>query len=191
VSPILGIWASQNYPRVTNSYESIATVTVGSTSQSAITFSSIPSTYKHLQIRGIARNSRNDDGSQSTTMTLNGDTTFTNYRSHLMYGSGTSATAESNQLAGYYGALGFTPAANFLANAFSGQVIDILDYANTSKNKTVRVLWGLNSNGGSEYVGLNSFLWTNTNAVTSISIVSFATANFVQYSQFALYGIKG
>ena len=191
MSPILGIWASQNYVRVTNSYESIATVTVGAGGQSSIDFTSIPSTYKHLQIRGIARNNRNDDGLQSGTMSLNSDTTFTNYRSHLIYGGGTSAAAESNQLAGYYGAIGFIPAVNYLANAFSGQVIDILDYANTSKNKTVRTLWGSDSNGASRYVGTSSFLWMNTNAITSISILSYPSANFTQYSQFALYGIKG
>lgn len=191
MSPILGIWASQNYPRVTNSYESIQTVTVGSTPQATISFTSIPSTYKHLQIRGITRNNRNDDGSQSMTMALNGDTTFTNYRSHLLYGSGTSAAAEAVQLAGYYGSIGFIPAANFLANSFSGQVIDILDYANTSKNKTVRTIWGTESNGGSSYIGLSSFLWMNTNAITSLEISSFPSASFVQYSQLALYGIKG
>ena len=40
---------------VTSSYESIATVSVGSGGQSSIVFSSIPSTYKHLQLRAIAR----------------------------------------------------------------------------------------------------------------------------------------
>ena len=168
----------------------MATFTVGATAVSSITFAGIPSGYKHLQIRATTRNNRNDDGSQSTTMSFNGDTTYTNYRSHLLYGGGTSATAESNQLAGYYGAIGFTPAANFLANAFSAQIIDILDYANTSKNKTVRTLWGTESNGGSSYTGLSSFLWMNTNAITSLDISSFPSASFVQYSSFALYGVK-
>ena len=52
--PILGIIASQDYNRVTNSYESIATVTVGSGGSSSLTFSSIPATYTHLQIRYMA-----------------------------------------------------------------------------------------------------------------------------------------
>ena len=37
------------------SYESIATVTVGAGGSSSISFTSIPSTYKHLQIRAITR----------------------------------------------------------------------------------------------------------------------------------------
>ena len=40
---------------VLNSYESIATVTVGAGGTSTITFSSIPTGYTHLQIRGIAQ----------------------------------------------------------------------------------------------------------------------------------------
>lgn len=172
-------------------YELIERVVVGAGGAASIAFSSIPSTYKHLQIRGITRNDRNDNGSQSTTMSFNGDTTHTNYRSHLLYGGGTTANGETNQLSGYYGATGFTPAANMLANVFSSQITDILDYKNASKNKTARTFWGVNSNGGSEYVGLSSFLWMNTNAITSISIQSFPSANFVQYSQFALYGIRG
>jgi hypothetical protein len=173
----------------TSAFDSLGAVLV-STATSTITFSSIPQTYQHLQIRAITRNNRNDDGSQSTTMSLNGDTTFTNYRSHLLYGGGTSAASESAQLSGYYGAIGFTPAANFLANTFSSQVIDLLDYTNTSKNKTVRTLWGTESNGGSSYAGMSSFLWMSNSAITSISISSYPSASFVQHSHFALYGIK-
>ena len=69
MAPILGIWASQNYSRysITGSYESIATVTVGSGGSSYIEFTSIPGTYTHLQIRGILRNT----GSSSSQGKLN------------------------------------------------------------------------------------------------------------------------
>jgi hypothetical protein len=51
--PILGIIASAITGNlVTTSYESIETVTVGSGgSATVLTFSSIPATYTHLQIR--------------------------------------------------------------------------------------------------------------------------------------------
>jgi hypothetical protein len=79
--------------------------------------------------------------------------------------------------------------ANFTANVFNGYVVDVLDYANTNKYKTVRALQGFDSNGdGRIYLGSN--LWKNTNAVTSITLTAFS-GNFVQYSHFALYGIKG
>jgi hypothetical protein len=76
------------------------------------------------------------------------------------------------------------------ANVFGGVVIDILDYKNTNKYKTVRILSGTeynNSNGG---VSFNSGLWQNTDAITTITLQP-SGANFAEYSQFALYGIKG
>ena len=50
---IAGLYAG-GVPPVTTAYESIATTTLSST-QATITFSSIPSTYEHLQIRWIAK----------------------------------------------------------------------------------------------------------------------------------------
>lgn len=168
----------------------LATISLTSTA-STVTFSDIPSIYTHLQIRAIARNNTADNGGQSMTMYFNNDTTHTNYRSHLMYGVGSgSGTSESAQLSGYYGSIGFVPAANMTANVYSGQIIDVLDYASTSKTKVSRTLWGLDSNSASGYCGLASFLWNSTNAVTSISFSSFPSASFVAGSNFALYGIK-
>ena len=194
MSPIPGIVASQisGHLAAPNSYESIATVYIASGTQSSISFTSIPSTFKHLQLRGITRNNRNDNGGQSLTMSINGDTTYTNYRSHLLYGVGSgSGAGEANQLSGYYGSIGFVPAANMTASVFAATVIDILDYSSTSKNKTVRTLWGLDSNSTSGYGGMSSFVWTSGSAVTSLDIGSFPSASFVAYSHFALYGIKG
>ena len=89
MSPILGIIASQNYPRGYNQsdYESIATVTLSS-SQSSISFTSIPSTYKHLQVRGILRGDRANTG-EIVGVQYNGDTTSANYVSHRLTGDGT------------------------------------------------------------------------------------------------------
>lgn len=168
----------------------LATISLTST-QSTVTFSNIPSGYTHLQIRAITRNNYNDNGGQSFTMAFNGDTTYTNYRSHLMYGNGSgNGSSESNQLSGYYGSIGFTPATNMTASMFSAQVIDVLDYANTSKTKVSRTLWGLDTNSTSGYCGISSFIWNNTNAITSISFYSYPSASFVSGSHFALYGIK-
>jgi hypothetical protein len=78
--------------------------------------------------------------------------------------------------------------------SFGVSIVDILDYANTNKYKTVRVLSGVDFNGTlagyGGYVGPLSGNWRNTSAITSIKI-NAQTGNFTQYSQFALYGIKG
>jgi hypothetical protein len=163
-----------------SSYESIATVTVGS-AVSSITFSSIPSTYTHLQIRFIAKVAT---GSGNYFLQFNSDTA-SNYNSHLLYGSGSSALAlADSSWAGINLISGST-------TQFSGGVVDILDYTNTNKNKTVRTLGGFDANG-SGFVNFYSGLWRNTAAVTSITIRELLNgSNLTQYSQFALYGIKG
>ena len=65
--------------------------------------------------------------------------------------------------------------------------MDILDYSNTNKNKTLRQLAGTDNNGNG-VVGLSSGLWQSTAAVASIDIT--AIGSFSQYTSFALYGIK-
>ena len=184
MSPILGIWASGIQPSLNGgSYDSIATVTVGSGGQSTITFSSIPSTYKHLQIRGIARDA---GGNGEWKIELNSDTTTTNYYRHGIYGDGASASAfgVNNNTVAPVSYSGQT------ASVFGGYVVDILDYTNTNKYKTIRTLGGYDTNGGGQE-GLFSNLWKNTNAITDISLKIVGGTNFAQYSQFALFGIKG
>lgn len=194
VSPILGIWASQNYPRITNSYESIATVTVGGTSQGTITFSSIPSTYKHLQIRFTGRVNVASDYGQSVNVRFNSDT-GSNYARHTLaaYTGGYAATTGSNDInQNNINLFGGLSSANWPSQTRGGGVIDILDYQNTNKFKTVRCFGGSESNSDTPLVsilGLSSGLWRSTSAVTSIDLTS--NADFMQYSHFALYGIRG
>jgi hypothetical protein len=176
----------------TSAYDSLGSVLLSSSS-SSISFSNIPQTYTHLQIRATTRNDRADTGAQSTTLSFNGDTTHTNYRSHLLYYAASTAnpSAEANQLSGYYASIGYTAAANMTANVFGLHIIDILDYANTSKNTTVRTIFGLDSNSATAgYVGLVSSLWMNTAAVSSISMTTLPAANFVANTSVSLYGIK-
>ncbi len=186
MSPILGIWASQNYPRITTAYESIATTTVGSGGSSSITFSSIPSTYTHLQIRCIARTNRASSGDYIAG-TFNSDS-GSNYSYHILYGTGAAVGAASGtstssldieRIAGNSAS----------ANVFGAVIIDILDYKNTNKYKTIKSLGAYDSNGSGE-IQLISNNWRNTNAITSINLVPGIGTSFLQYSSFALYGIK-
>lgn len=168
-----------------NSYESIQTYTVGAGGSSVISFTAIPSTYKHLQIRCMSRST----ALCFAYLAFNSDTTNANYKTHYLGGDGSSAFAgaypQSYPGILYGGAAGFGQAPNV-----SAQIFDILDYTSTSKNKTVRLLNGLDANG-SGVVGLDSGVWLNSSsAVTSITL-STNTSSFSQYSSFALYGIKG
>ena len=164
---------------VANSYESISTVPVGAGGTSTITFSSIPSTYKHLQIRGIMAQTT---GASSTNIQFNSDTTTTNYYYHRLQGTGAAVNAAAGNLFRIFDGTSTTP-------YFQGFVVDILDYADTNKYKTTRALAGYDANGSGQ-INLTSNLWKNTAAITSITFTT-DTSNFAQYSSFALYGIKG
>lgn len=161
-------------------YELISTTVLGGT-QASIAFSSIPSTYKHLQIRVVGRLATVTNNQMQ--IRFNGDTAA-NYSWHSLTGSDTSvaSTDSTSQTAISAGVVGYN------ANIFSGSVIEVLDYASTSKNKTVRSLHGVND--GIVRVGLHSGLWLSTSAISSISI-SDNNASFAAGSRFSLYGIKG
>lgn len=190
MSPILGIWASQNYPRITSSYESIATYTVGSTAVDYIDFTSIPSTYKHLQLRWLLRSSRSAATADGVSLVFNSDTS--SYPRHYILGDGSSAAAYGEDSTAGNTGMVFRAATGAGAGAsmFAAGIIDILDYANTSKYKTARNLAGYDLNGSGQII-LNSGVWMSTSAISSIRVQSSALGDFVQYSQVALYGIKG
>ena len=186
MAPILGIYASQISGHLfapSGAYDSIATVTVGAGGSAGITFSSIPSTYTHLQIRAFARTNSPTNG-ENTKIYVNGSSASTNYAWHIVRGDGASVTASGGGGNYIVANVGTTNA----TSTFSAMVIDVLDYANTNKNKTIRNLYGWDANG-SGYVGLNSVLVPTTSAISQIDI--FMDYNFTQYTQFALYGIKG
>lgn len=188
--PILGIFASSNFID-TAGFQSIATSTVGSGGSASITFSSIPSTYKHLQIRILGRTNRTSYSSDYIKLVANSDT-GANYANHQLVGTGSSASAAATT--GNTSAFIQRFSGNAIAaNTFGVGVIDILDYANSSKNKTIRNLGGLEENNvaGVGEVGLYSSLWLNTSAISSITLSSGGGTLLSEYSSFALYGIKG
>ena len=185
MAPILGIIASGQIASNLTSFDSIATVTVGSGGSSTISFTSIPGTYKHLQVRGIGRTNR-ADVLDYYKIQFNTDT-GSNYAWHQLYGSGETVGAQAGTTATEIRAFRVA-GANDAANIFGGQVFDVLDYANTNKYKTVRGISGAhwNTSGASEF---SSGLWRNTAAITSVTVFG-QNGNFGTNSTFALYGIK-
>ena len=172
-------------PEIPTAYENIATVTVGSGGSSTITFSSITGTYAHLQLRSIAQDSGSSPG-YNASLRFNSDTA-NNYSRHWLSGDGSTTSGFSGYNTSYieWGYLN----GNTTSTSYSGVIIDIFDYANTNKHKTVRMLQGYDANG-SGYVALRSGLWRSTSAITTITLETYGTG-IRQYSHFALYGIKG
>jgi hypothetical protein len=165
-----------------NSYESIATIN-GTGSSGTISFTSIPSTYNHLQIRWIGKSTSTGT---YTILTFNGDSA-NNYVTHSLFGNGSVASAENypnnSSMSG-----GFLTTSS--QTGFGSAVLDILDYKNTSKNTTLRGLTGRDNNG-SGTAAILSGLWRNTTTVNRIDITVDSSSSWSTTSSFALYGIKG
>ena len=182
--PIFGITASSNMSTKLSDFYQIATTTVGSGGQATIEFTSIPSGYTHLQFRGILK--RTSGSFDVDTIQFNSDT-GTNYSYHNLYTDGTSVGNSSGGTVNIgYGLV--TPGSTQGTSNFGAFVLDILDYTNTNKFKTVRSISGTDSNG-SGYSWVNSDNWRNTNAITSVKFTP-ASGSYAQYTNISLYGVK-
>jgi hypothetical protein len=168
-------------------YESIATVLVGPAGASNISFTSIPSTYKHLQLRMYNRTNRSYNGNTVDAVNIKLDGNLYT-KLHRLAGDG-SAAYSGVATDGFYTAQnGSSGTTN---PGWGAQVFDLLDYSNTNKNKVGRLIGGFDPSIGGGYVQLSSWLWATTTTPTSIDIYSVTDSSFYQYSSFALYGIRG
>jgi hypothetical protein len=170
-------WSAASAAAATNSYESIQTVTVTS-AVSSIAFTSIPATYKNLQIRYSLTAAAPAD----TGLRFNSDS-GANYSNSLFRGTGSAAQIYP------YSAINQAYVQYNIGNNTSVAVIDILDYTNTNKNTSIRSLAGFENvtTGELDFWGGG---WYNTAAVTRIDLHCL-TSTFSTNSTFALYGIKG
>lgn len=178
-------------PASPSSFESIATLTP-SGGQTSVSFTSIPSTYKSLQIRVWGR-----DTSTSTYATLwagiqfNGDTA-SNYSRHAIFGNGVNSLVQAMATGPYF-------RFNCVSNSQSGAttiggvgIMDIIDYASTSKTKVTRSIGGSENNTGSNsQIWLESGLWNSTAAINRIDLImNLSGTAWASGTTIALYGIK-
>jgi hypothetical protein len=191
MTPIIGIMASsfRSAAGPDGAYDALSTITVPSGGLASITFAAIPNTYKHLQIRYMARQNVTGADRGAMEMQFNSDT-GSNYSYHLLFGDGSSASALAyTSTDSIYTGLSDITTASTAANIFGVGVIDILDYQNTNKYKTTRSLSGQDQNSTSGRIFFTSGNWRSTSAISSITLYPEA-GSFVQYSHLALYGIK-
>ena len=191
--PILGVIASstrQGQATDTGSVFPISNVVVGSAGSSSVTFSSIPSTYTHLQIRCVVRDNRSDVLS-SLGVRFNGDTGG-NYAYHNFRADGTNLTnAEQGASVNRIELDRYLAAASSPSGTFAGIILDIPDYASANKYKTLKAIGGVdNASAGTGVIEFSSGLWLNTNAITSITLYSIY-GTLVENTRFSLYGYKG
>ena len=168
-------------------FELIGTITL-SASQSSVTFTGLPSEYKHLQLRAATRSDLAGTV-QDVYLRFNGDATASNYYYHGLYGTGSAVGSESSQSP--TGARFMqSPGTSAASGLFYTAICDILDPFSTTKNKTIRTFSGsADSNNWRNWLVSNS--WFSTAAVTSITLVTNNGSNFVSGTRFSIYGARG
>ena len=149
---------------------------------SSLTFSAIPQTYTHLQLRFTYLNGTAAD----VNMTLNGSgDTY----EHYLSGNGSSASSgsQAGTSVGMYLDEGYFNTANVPLVG----IADILDYTNTNKNKTVKLFGGFDNNSGSTQsrVWLYSGFFSITSAINTMTITT-SSGSFATGTNFSLYGIR-
>lgn len=161
----------------------------GSGPSSIFTFSSIPQTFTHLQVRGFIRttNASVEDTIYAYNFNNNGGSTGSAY--HLITGNGSTVIA-SGATSSFSSVLGYAPGANANSNVYGSFILDIFDYTNTNKNKTLRTIGGYDNNGSGSVSLFSNLPLTlpGTAAVTSLSIL--CNGNITADSRFDLYGIS-
>jgi len=185
----LGFWAASG-GGAGGGFDLLETTTLTSDA-SSVTFSGLDaySGYKHLQIRGTMRSTNADNNREQIRLTFNSSST--GYAYHSLRGLGSSVLSFASTSTGFIE----IPEAGLhndsgLLDAFGSYVIDILDFANSSKNTTTRGLSGVFGRFDNDGVALSSGLWNNTAAVTSIGMTTGSSTNFITGSRFSLYGVK-
>jgi hypothetical protein len=187
--PILGIIASafRSAAGPQGAYDALATVTVPSGGVATVTFAGIPTGYKHLQIRYLARSGRSRVANSGMVMRLNGS--YGTY-SHSLTGDGAATPSASAGAPSINGIFLEAPGVSATSGFFGTGIIDILDYASGTKNPTVRALSGDDCNGSGRLTLGSQFV----NSTAAISSLTFETVdgstNIQEYSSFALYGVK-
>lgn len=156
-------------------------ITVGAGS---FQFTSIPQTFSHLQMRVFFRGS-DAGGISFSNVYLNGDAYTSNYSMHNLGGDGSTITSQGSANAGGIGNL-FSPGASSTANVFASAIVDVLDYTNASKLKTVRIIWGFDANGSGQLSCSSGMLKSTTAAITNLGIFNFTAAANCRVD---LYGI--
>jgi hypothetical protein len=174
---------------VLTDYESIATITpsVGAT---GVSFTSIPSTYKHLQIRLTYKDTTTSN--QTVDLTIQFNNSSTGYAYHFINAQGSGITADGSTSQPYIDFECGGNSATGMTNMVGVGIIDLHDYASTTKNKTVKMFGGMNANATSTTHKLTFYsgLWNNTAAINRIDL-NAGYSGMAAGSVFSLYGIKG
>ena len=167
-------------------YTLISSVTLGSTS-ATISFTSIPATYTDLCVLLSVRSNRAGATNDSLALEVNGSTS--NRSGVVGYGNSSVVASTTTTSEVVYAGL---IASTATANTFSNISVYCPNY--TSSNYKSFSSEGVSENNSgvadSAFAGINSWVWSDSAAITSLTFKSATSNSFVQYSNAYLYGIS-
>jgi hypothetical protein len=181
-----------------NTFELIASSTVGSGGAASIDFTSIPSTFTDICVKlSLRSNSTTSNTGQYDVLLYRLNSSTSGYTAKYISGNGAAAESNSNTTAtsasagGTWGRVANGGVVNSLATAstFSNVELYIPNYAG-SNNKSVSLDSVTEQNATNAIAELDAGLWSNTAAITSVSFALLVGTLFTQYSTAYLYGVK-
>lgn len=170
-----------------NTHIQISSFTVGSGGASSIAFSSIPQTYKDLKL--VISSRSNNTGGDYYGLTINGNSSNMSNKFLTFYG-GTTASALT------YGSpaskiIGVTTAAGYAANLFGAGDWYFPSYSDGTITKAIHGECGTEQNSTDNgEMWFYSGAWSQTDAITNLTITPYYGTLWVENSVFTLYGIK-
>lgn len=172
-----------------NTFELIASYTVGAGGSSSVVFNSIPNTFTDLNVVISARTTAGGAVANSIFMKMNALTSSI-YSQRALEGNGASASSFSQSGVDNAVRVSIANGSSSTASTFSTSSIYIPNYAG-STNKSVSIDTAAETNATTQYMNLIAYLVSSTAAITDLTFTTEAAAtSFAQHSTFYLYGVK-
>jgi hypothetical protein len=165
------------------SYVKIQSVTVTGATAANMEFTNIPGTFDDIVVLISARTNRTVYVGDALLASFNGSTS--NFTGRYLIGDGSSVSSGTD-VPRYFGA---APTSAATTSTFGNVLVYIPNYAG-STNKSFSVDSVTEHNGTDGYQTLIAGLWSNTAAITSITITPNIGTALLQHSSATLYGIK-
>lgn len=160
----------------------ISTTTVGSGGAASVEFTSIPQTYTDLLLRISARANEGSSYGDSIIVKPNGSTSNQSFTRLYGLGSGSPVSDTGSN----WRTIGAST--TLTANTFGNSDFYIFNYAGNA-NKSAFSDGVSENNGTNGFLMILGYLWSDTTAITSLTITANTTYTIQQHSTFSLYGI--
>jgi hypothetical protein len=168
-------------------YVPIASTTISGSSTTSVNFGSISSSYTDLVFVVSTRDNRPSSVDDGLSFRINADT-GSNYSETYVYGTG-STTASNRSTSITFGNVRYIPGSTATTGDISTTVINLMNYSNTTTNKTIVS----KSGSGSSTICINVHLWRSSTAINQITFYGGSPTTgyvFTSGSTFTLYGIQ-